>query len=388
MSVSDGQPTVRTSDTAEGAPIKLLFVIYGLDLAGPELRLLEFARRFPPSVEMHVAVIGENMTMRAEFERAGARIIQLPMKRAYLAWPQLYRLSAYMRRHQLRIVSAFDLKTLIVAHAMRLLVPDVRIVHHLISLWDDIHGRTRQLFSWLVRGADQLICNGYAVRDVLLPEIGATCPVAVIPNGVDTDRYQPSAASRARIRDRLGIGPDDFVVGTVSNIRPVKNVEGLIRAFGAMSAAPRCWLVCVGGGGGLAAAKQVAQELPSAHRVIFTGPIADPAPYFAAFDIFSLPSLSEGNPNVVVQAMSSGVPVIASAVGEIPYLLDHGQCGMTVTPGDDDALSCALSLAESDPSRRHAWSVAASQSARHRYAMQTMITAYADLFGTLARPGR
>jgi len=385
MSKSDTPPSIRTSGRAGGGPVKLLFIIYGLDLAGPELRLLEFARRFPPTVEMHVAVIGENMTMKAEFERAGARLIQLPMKRAYLEWTQLYRLSAYVRRHQLSIISAFDLKTLIVAHAMRLLVPDVRIVHHLISLWDDIHGTQRQVFSWLVRGSDRIICNGYAVRDVLLPGIGATCPVAVIPNGVDTDQYRPSATSRARIREMLGIGPDDFVVGTVSNIRPVKNVAGLIRAFSAMPAAARCWLVCVGGGPGLADAQAVARSLACSGRIIFTGPITDPAPYIAALDIFSLPSLSEGNPNVVVQAMASGVPVIASAVGEIPYLLDDGRCGMTVQAGDEDALCQALSVAEADPARRRAWSAAANSSARSRYTVDTMIASYANLFMSLAR---
>lgn len=374
---------------AGGGPpqrIAVLFVIYGLDLAGPELRLLEFARRFPDWFDVHVAVLGDIMTLLPEFEEAGAKVVRFPMRRTYMEWAQLRRLAAYVRTHDISVVNSFNMQTLIVTRAIGLQVRGIRLVHHLISLWDDIHGVNRRAYRLLVRGVDHLICNGAAVARTLIPELATSAPVDVIPNGVDVQRFAPSATARQSIRESLGIGSSDFVIGTVSNIRPVKNVPALIRAFGAIADGEvPCWLVCVGGGDGLAEAQAVAASTPRAAQVVFTGPVTDPAAHIAAFDLFVLPSLSEGNPNVVVQAMATGVPVIASAVGEIPHLLGDGACGITVPAGDEAALAAAMSVATRDRTKLSAWADAALQRARHEYDDDTMIARYVAVLTEEAR---
>ena len=378
----DGKSAHAESSTA--ATINLLFIISGLDLAGPELRLLEFVRRFPQTFRLHIAVVGENVLLREEFVAAGAHVIHCPIARPYIELAKVRKLEAYAAQHRIKIISSFDLKTLIVALLIKRSVVGTSVLHHLISLWDETTGARRHVYRSLLKFADALVCNGHAIMESIVMGQRLQAPAHVIPNGVDLVRFAPSRALRAAVRKDRNILEEEFVFGTVSNIRPVKNLPGLLHAFNDCAARDRSRLMVVGGGPGYVDAQRVAAELELTGRVVFTGSQADPYPFIAALDVFVLPSLSEGNPNVIVQAMSCAVPVIASAVGEIPHLLAGG-VGVTVPAGDVATLSAAMTSAASDQELcKHQGELSRSAVAR-KYSIDAMIQGYTELFAQLAR---
>jgi glycosyltransferase involved in cell wall biosynthesis len=359
-----------------------MFLIGGLELAGPELRLLAFARGFPVDVEVHVVVLGHLVPLLDEFRDTPAKVVQIPVGRALTDWGQVRRVVAYAREHRIDVVNSFDLKTLIVAVAAKARFGRrLTAVHHLVSLWDDIGPRHALLLRQGMRRMDHLLCNGRAVRDVIVGDRPVRAGVTVIPNGVDTDHFAPSAALRREQRERFGLAPGDFVVGTVANFRPVKNYPLLLRAVARVAERhPRLRLLCVGSGVLLDETRALATSLGIADRVTFAGSMRDVRAPLAALDAFVLASTKEGNPNVVLQAMAMGVPAVGSAVGEIPYHLDDGRAGLLFAPSDEAGLAAALERLASDRVAAAELGAAGRRRALSEYALPRMLQSYVDFY--------
>jgi glycosyltransferase involved in cell wall biosynthesis len=161
---------------------------------------------------------------------------------------------------------------------------------------------------------------------------------------------------RAPVRAALGVGAGERLVLFVGHLFPVKAVDVLLRAWGARARrgtlAPDERLVLVGEGGERARLERLAHEEAIAERVTFLGPLPQKtvADWIAASDLLCLCSHSEGSPNVVVEALASGVPVVATCVGGVPDLVADGVNGLLVPPADPLALADAL-----DAARVRAW---------------------------------
>jgi glycosyltransferase involved in cell wall biosynthesis len=364
--------------------IRVLFVIYGLAPAGPERRLLDFARSFPEwpePLDVHVCVVGDDLTLLAEFQKTRARILHVPMRRPYAEWGNLQRVLAYIDEHDIQVINSFNLKTLLVCAAAKLRYGSrVKLVHHLISLWEDVPPHVRTMIWGLLRCADQVLCNGQVVKERLIGTRRLAAPVTVIPNGVDCDHFRPSPELRADARARLGFRDGDFVLGAVGNVRPVKNYPFLLKAMTRIAATvPRARLLCVGGGPQLDEMKALARWLGLDGRVAFPGVATDVRPYMAAMDAFALCSLQEGNPNVVLQAMSMALPVVSVKVGEVPFVIHHGASGLLVEPGDETAFVAAVSKVAADACLRQALGDEARRRVTEVYSLSRMIAGYAAL---------
>lgn len=173
---------------------------------------------------------------------------------------------------------------------------------------------------WQVRramhgaAATLAVADGLAARLVSLAADGRA--VTVVPNGIDHEVFRP--LPRAAARAALGVsGP---MVLTVGNLRPLKGQHLLIEA---LSALPEVTLVVVGSGAEREALEALARRVGVADRTRFLGAVgnADLPPLYAAADAFALASSSEGCPNVIIEAMACGTPVVATAVGAIPDML-------------------------------------------------------------------
>lgn len=193
---------------------------------------------------------------------------------------------------------------------------------------------------WLLRGrpvvVPSLLLQGIAVREWRL----APSLVHHLPNGVDLQRFQP----RAR---REG-GP--LVVGTVGGLRPEKDHATLLHAFGAL---PRddVRLHLVGDGPLRAELGALAQRLGIADRVQFTGAVRDPSSHYHRFDVFVLSSRTEQMPLSMLEAMACGLPIVSTAVGDIPHLLPPECRAGLVAPGSPVELTDALQAILCDPQR-------------------------------------
>ena len=164
--------------------------------------------------------------------------------------------------------------------------------------------------------------------------------VRVIPNGVDTELFHPM--DKAECRKQLGLKDDKKHIVFVGSLVTVKGLEYLIHALPALGA--RVMLHVVGAGRLRDSLKNVVAELGLTHGVIFHGRCAheDVPKWMNAADVLCLPSLQEGDPNVVLEAIACGTPVVATKVVGLPEIIDDAEKGMLVAPEDSDALVKAI----------------------------------------------
>ena len=201
--------------------------------------------------------------------------------------------------------------------------------------------------------------------------------IATIPNGV----RPPLSTEPSRLRDELGLRPDDHLVVAVGNLYPVKGHAVLVDALALLAGRfPRLHVAIAGRGELEAALHGRAEQLGVRDRLHLLGLRSDIANVLAGADLFVLPSLSEGVPLALLEAMLAGKPVIASAVGEVPTVLDGGNAGALVPPSDAAALAAAMDDVLSHPARERALGAAAQARATAAYTFDVMMGAYRALY--------
>ncbi|MGE5183442.1 MAG: glycosyltransferase [Acidobacteriota bacterium] len=198
-----------------------------------------------------------------------------------------------------------------------------------------------------------------------------------IANGIRLDRYRPDAEARAAVRVELGLG-DAWVVGSVGRLDDYKNQQLLVRAM-APHLSSDVRLVLVGDGPHRAAVEAEVARLPDPRWVVMTGRRMDVPRLVPAFDVFALSSKTEGLPLVVPEAMAAGLPIVTTAVGGLPGVVDEGATGLLV-PVDERALSAALGALVADRERARAMGRRARDVALERYSADRMVDAYLDLY--------
>jgi glycosyltransferase involved in cell wall biosynthesis len=161
----------------------------------------------------------------------------------------------------------------------------------------------------------------------------------LIPNGIPTDEYAPDPDRRVQWRQAHGIEPHATVLVHVGRFAPPKNHALLIEAFAQVRSDAPLYLLLVGGGELENAVREQVAALGLQGRVRFLGMRADVADILRASDVFVLSSRWEGNPLSVLEAMAAGLPVVSTAVGGVPELVQEGVTGLLVPPNDAGGVS-------------------------------------------------
>jgi len=209
----------------------------------------------------------------------------------------------------------------------------------------------RPQIRWALRGAQRVVAVSRALEEKILALRGLQPDrVECIPcSGYHPDVFKPR--SRAALRVGMGLDSDARMVAFVGNLVPVKGVDVLLRAWAVLQASRagetgggQDRLVLIGTGAERGRLEQLAASLGIASAVAFVGAVTQQvvSDWIGAADLLCLPSHSEGSPNVVVESLASGVPVVASRVGGVPDLVTQGVSGYLVPPGDPVALAQAL----------------------------------------------
>ncbi len=260
-------------------------------------------------------------------------------------------------------------------------------VHNIATREVDPLGRT--IHRWAFRRGVVPVAVGTEVARSFHDVYGFQ-PAATIPNGIDLGEFVlPSGGQTARHQWRCeeGFAIEDGLVVSVARLEPQKNPLGLIEAFAlALRDQPRWHLLLVGEGGLQPAARRRAVECDIGNRVHFLGVRRDIPQLLAACDIFALASHWEGNPMSIMEAMAAGLPVVATRVGSIPDLVEHGQTGFLPRSGDVREFAEALAALAIDSDRRHHFAVNARKQAA-RFSVTAMISAYENLFERLRAEG-
>jgi glycosyltransferase involved in cell wall biosynthesis len=243
------------------------------------------------------------------------------------------------------------------------------------------------LHRWAARYTDWVVPVSAPLRDYLARRVNiAAARMRVIPNSVNTEHFRPGPPTGA-LRRKLGIASDCFVVGIVARLDPVKNHALLIDAFAAVRAeVPRVTLVIVGEGPLRGSLESRARSLGVASDVHFFGVSNDVASIYRDLDVFVLPSNAEGTSMSILEAMASGVCVVATAVGGTSDLLANGATGMLIPAGNPTALANALIVVLRDHGLRRHLADAGRARAEEQYSEPAMLDAYEALYRGLARP--
>jgi len=241
---------------------------------------------------------------------------------------------------------------------------------------------------WLRRAAGMLV-DAYVVVTPALAEVvrrDRDCdPVrlSIVPNGIDVSMFRPSAAVRSLARARLNIDDSAWVVGTVGRLAPEKDQATLLRAMLPLLGSHR-QLVIVGDGPERAALSGIAQSSGLAQYIHLLGARSDVSSLLPAFDVFALPSRTEGLPLVLLEAMSTELVVVASAVGGIPDLVEHGINGFLTPAGQCDALTAQLAALLADPALALRVGGVARKRVLARHSLDRMASGYDALYGRVA----
>jgi glycosyltransferase involved in cell wall biosynthesis len=207
--------------------------------------------------------------------------------------------------------------------------------------------------------------------------------IVTIPNGA---RHTPVAQSS--LRDELRLADTDQLAVAVGNLYPVKGHAYLLEALALLAVRFPGLHVAVAGRGQLAAQLLArARALHVGDRFHLLGLRSDIGNVLAGADVFVLPSLSEGVPLALLEAMLAARPIVATAVGEVPTVLDGGRAGVLAPPRDAAALAGALAGVLSDPAQARRLSAAAALRAAQEYTLDKMTERYAALYVDLLTRG-
>ncbi|MEJ7804217.1 MAG: glycosyltransferase family 4 protein, partial [Candidatus Limnocylindria bacterium] len=195
---------------------------------------------------------------------------------------------------------------------------------------------------------DRVIAVSAALRNELVAAFPALHDrVRVIPNGTDTARFRPNTGDRAAVREQLGLLPNGLVAIFAGGDWPRKGLHIAIEAIAEASG----WELLVIGRGDAEKHRRRAVDAGVAGRVHFAGAVGDPERYFAAADVFVLPTAYEGFPLVSIEAAATGLPLLMTREANAEAVLTDGVSGCVLPR---EAATFARSLCElgADPARR------------------------------------
>jgi glycosyltransferase involved in cell wall biosynthesis len=276
---------------------------------------------------------------------------------------------------------AFGISVYACLAGLRTGIPVVCTLHGELDL--GLTRRWRRIkIAILRRGASKIVLVSNHMRDRLLAE--SKIPVeqtAVVYNGVDCELH--AGAPNHAFRAELGISSDCFLFGAVGNVRILKSYDNLLRAAAiAVKANPKLRVAVVGEASGplYEGLLQLRAELGLQDIVYFAGFRTDITRPLQSFDGFVLSSKSEGFSIATVQAMASGLPVIATRSGGPEEIITDGVDGLLVPRADPDALAAAMLGLAGDGNLRAKLGKAARASARAKFSLATMLESYEEIY--------
>jgi glycosyltransferase involved in cell wall biosynthesis len=218
------------------------------------------------------------------------------------------------------------------------------------------------------RWADSLTSGLDDARLTVSEAVRASLPTAiqrrsqVVLQGIEVEQVQAQRAERKAVRTELGLDADALVVGTVANMRAQKAYPDLLAAaLRVVERLPDVRFVAVGQGPLEGEVRALHAELGLGHRFLLLGHRRDAVRVMAASDVFVLASLYEGLGVAVMEALALGLPVVATAVGGVPEVVQHGREGLLVRPGRPRELAAALMALLTDAERRQRMADAAAR---------------------------
>ena len=336
---------------------RVLILIATDAVGGPGKGLFQFLKHAPKDAFDYVLCNFDANKPHGQFmHEAGKRgiAVKLLKQRATIDPVMVLRARRLVREHDINVIQTHGYKSNVLGFFLHALwrMPWIGFAHG----YTDENWRVRtynRLDLAALRGADRVVAVSDATRQKLTGKGIHAGNIRLIYNAVEPD----DAAGRpddGEVKKRHRIAPGRKVIGVIGRLNPEKGQLIFLKALRSVIARqPAVTALLIGDGQDRSSLEQYCERNGLTDHVIFTGYQEEIAPYYRALDLLVLPSLSEGLPNTVLEAMTFGVPVLASRVGGVPEIIDTGN-GVLVPPGDPDVLAERMTELLGDDRRRTA----------------------------------
>ena len=372
-----------TATSADTRPV-ICHVIHALGVGGAEVLVDVMVRRLSEHYRCVVAVLDELGEIGERLKADGFVVEQLH-RQPGIDRGCAKRLDAFAKREGVQLLHAHQYTPFFQAMLSRGLMGSrpVLFTEH-GRHFPDLPSRKRSIVNrLLLRKQDRLVGCGGAVRKALIDNEGLPARrVEVIYNGVDLDALATASPdARQLIRAEFGFRSDDFVAVQVARLHELKDHKTAIKAIEhARRLLPGIRLLIVGEGDQRQSMEVEIRERNLGQHVVLAGNRADVADLLSAADAFVMSSISEGIPLTIIEAMAAGLPVVSTAVGGIPEMIDHERSGILVPSGDHRALANALIKLQQVPSLRRAIGEQGRERAKRMFSQEGMLNGYRHIY--------
>jgi len=363
---------------------KVLHVIDSFDLGGAQTFLLEFTRNLDRSRFIaEVAAMHGHGVFESAFQEAGIVTHSLSPGK----WPPLYlpNFLELMRRGKFDILHFHLFGANLCAKPLAILAGHPAIIVH--DQCNDASREERRLLlaadALANRGASRVIAVSESVRRYLLDREGLDDEgVAMIPNGVDATTFHPPGDEERRAaRLKMGLPEGNFVIGGVGRLVAQKNFSLFLEvAATVIKSHPEVNFLIAGSGPLEGELHRQVQALGLTGKVFFSGHVTDRLALFHALDALLMPSIFEGTPMTLLEAMASGLPVVASSVDGIGEVCTHGVDALLVRQGDGKGFLHALQRILDDDTLGKRLGANARQTILARYEIRMLTRKIEDLY--------
>lgn len=368
---------------------RALYVSTSTTVGGAEKTLFTLATLIDPKVAEAVGVV--SLKPKGEYAKRlkemGHSVVSLDLKKKP-GLKDLQRLAGVIQEYQPDLVIAFMYQAIQLCRAVkRIGYADFKLISS-----PRVHYRTRDDLSllldrWLKKADDLLISESEASRAYLTGKMGYDPDkVRTIRNGTDIAGWTPSKTDRVRVRKELGVADNELLIGAVGRLEEQKGHVYLLEAVAKLRAAHPVRCVIVGDGPTRGILTERIRQLGLEGVVQLPGEQKEVPSWLAAFDIFCLPSLWEGLPNALLEAMALGLPVVATSVDGVPEAVANDVSGLLCPPKDSQALYVPLQDLVADPKLRKRLGAAAAEVVKENFTITTMVRAWEETCRKVLKP--
>ena len=365
----------------------VLHIIKGLGRGGAERLLVNTISNHSKGFEFHIIYFlpHKNQLLR-ELENAGAKIHLLPAKNSFGLISNLPALLRLIRMLAPDMIHAhLPISGALAAVASWILnIPMVYTEHNLPSRYRRL---TILIHHFTIRQARKILCVSRAVLNDLSLRYGAALKVDLLENGINTELFKASFFNKEELRREFGFPDICHVIGTVAVFTPQKRLDRWLQICRKVYEKWPAVTFVLSGHGPLMDKLQIdAADLLEKKVIIFTDRTTTPEKWMASMDIYLMSSDYEGMPLALLEAMSLSLPVVASAVGGIPTVVDHGSNGFLYKPEDIDGAAALIERLIRDQNLCNQLGTAARDKVVQRFSVQRMVgeleRVYLDMIGT------
>lgn len=364
-------------------------VLHSLGIGGAEVLAAQIARRLSDRYHFVFACLDELGSFGEQLRQDGFAV-EVIGREPGIDWRCGLRLGTFLKQNRAAVVHAHQYTPFFQSLLSRLSYrrPPIVFTEH-GRHYPDHRSTKRVVFNRsLLRRDDRLIGVGQSVCDALIQNEGLPAKrVELIYNGIDLQAYRQAhnnAVWRSEVRQELGLTEDEFIVLQVARLNPLKDHQTALRAIARLKQqGVRARLALAGDGETRPALERFVQDHGLTSRVLFLGARRDVPRLMAAADVFLLSSISEGIPLTLIEAMTTGLPVVSTNVGGTAEVVVDGETGLLAKAQDDESLAQHIRFLHDDVWQRRTMGQAGAARAAQLFSLDRMLDQYTQVYNEL-----